>query len=484
MQTKVDPVSRSAARQWLAIAGFLSLSVAAIAASSPSPNMDPWVEMPTILQRIVPPTFPTKDFPVTDFGGVGDGQKDCREALAKAIAACNQAGGGRVVVPKGTFYCDGPIHLLSNVNLHVSEGATIKFGVQPDRYLPAVLTRFEGTMLYGHSPRIYARGVTNIAITGKGTIDGSGKATLELMKNSPEKRDAGAGTLRGMGDKSVPIEERRFDRNKRWLRPSMIQPFECTNVLIEGITVLDSTFWCIHPVFCRNVTVRGVRVDSMNGNNDGCDPDSCVDVLIENCAFHTGDDSIAIKSGRDLDGRKMGRPSANIVIRNVEMGSRHSGLCIGSEMSGDVRNVFMEDCKADSVASVLYFKGNLDRGGTVEHVRARRVQAQKVRDGLVRFDTTYRSQDLRGGNVAPRFRDYLIEDVSAVECTGFGLSIEGLKGAPIRDVVIRRATVEKAKTPMRIKNVENIRLDSVKINGATMPELPTNVGDDAPRPSS
>jgi hypothetical protein len=445
----------------------LALIASLLAVSAPAAAADPdgWGEMAVILQRIVPPTFPARDSPIADFGAVGDGIKDCRAAFAQAIAACSQAGGGRVVVPPGRFYCDGPIHLASNVNLHVSAGATIEFGIEHDKYLPVVLTRFEGTVFYGHSPRIYVRGATNVALTGKGIIDGSGRASLDL----PRKKSPGSpGALRSLADKGVPIEKRIYGSGN-WVRPSMIQFYECTNVLIEDITVLDSTFWCIHPVFCRNVTVRGVTVDSMNGNNDGCDPDSCVDVLIEHCKFRTGDDSIAIKSGRDLDGRQIARPTENVVIRHVDMGSRHSGLCIGSEMSGGVRNVFMEDCTGERVSSAIYFKGNLDRGGVVEHVRVRRVHVKEVRDGLVRFETTYRAQDLRGGNVPPIFRDYVIEDVSCQLATGYGLSIEGLDGAPIRDVVLRRAKIENAKTPYRFTRTENVRCEDVVINGQRLP---------------
>jgi polygalacturonase len=269
----------------------------------------------------------------------------------------------------------------------------------------------------------------------------------------------------------VPLEKRLYAEGS-WVRPSMIQFYECTNVLIEDVRIIDSTFWIVHPVFCKNVTVRGITVESMNGNNDGCDPDSCVDVLIENCTFRTGDDSIAIKSGRDLDGRTFARPSENIVIRNIDMGSRHSGLCIGSEMSGGVRNVFAEDCTLDSVSSAIYFKGNVDRGGTVENVRVRRMHAKRVRDGLVRFDTTYHAHNQRGGTLPPTFRNYVIEDISAQESRTFGLSIEGLEGAPIQNVVIRRATVGKAATSLRIKNIQNVRLEDVTINGERMPENP------------
>jgi polygalacturonase len=432
---------------------------------------DDWAEMNTILQRIVPPTFPARDFDVTAFGAVGDGKTDCRAAFAAAIALCSKSGGGRVVVPKGVFLCDGPIHLASDVNLHVSEGATITFGAAVEKYLPAVLTRFEGTLLMGHSPRIYARGATNVAITGRGTIDGNARATLALMKDAPGR--GSSGTLRKMGAEGVPVAQRLFAQGK-WLRPSMIQPFECTNVLIEGVTLRDSTFWVVHPVLCRNVTVRGITVDSMNGNNDGCDPDSCADVLIEDCTFRTGDDSIAIKSGRDQDGWQVGRASENIVIRRVTMGSRHSGLCIGSEMSGGVKNVFVEDCRAESVSSAFYFKANLDRGGLVEHVRARRIQAAQVREGFVRFETGYHGY--RGENHPPSFRDFVLEDLTCQEARAYAIYLEGVEAAPIRDVTIRRATIENAKAPFWIKHVENVRLEDVRINNrpapATLPLTP------------
>jgi polygalacturonase len=368
-------------------------------------------------------------------------------------------------VPPGVFFIDGPIHLRSNVNLHLSAGATIKFGAEPGRYLPVVLTRFEGTLLHGHSPRIYARGETNVAITGKGRIDGNARATLDLMKSGR----GSPGDLRKMGAEGVPVAERQFGAG-RWLRPSMIQPFECTNVLIEGVTIVDSTFWVVHPTLCRNVTVRGITVDSMNANNDGCDPDSCADVLIEDCDFNTGDDAIAIKSGRDQDGWKVGRASENIVIRRCLMRSRHSSLCIGSEMSGGVRNVFMEDCRLLSVSSAFYFKANLDRGGLVEHVRARRITAEEVREGLVRFETGYHGY--RGENHPPSFRDFILEDLQCQRATAYGIYVEGVPAAPIRDVVIRRATIESAVAPLWLREVENLRLEDVRINGTAAPETP------------
>jgi polygalacturonase len=444
-----------------------SVSAAPSVSSPPAETSDEWAGMKEILSRIVPPQFPQRDFLVTDYGASAGGRNDCHPAFVRAIDACVKAGGGRVVVPRGWYLLNGPIHLASNVNLHVSEGATVTFAAEVEYFLPVVLTRWEGTMLYAHSPRIYVRGATNVAITGKGVIDGNGRATLAVMKNS--KARGSSGELRKMGAEGVPVEQRIFGEGK-WMRPSLIQPIECTNVLIEDVTIRDSTFWIVHPVLCRNVTVRGITVESWNGNNDGVDPDSCTDVLIENCTLRTGDDSIAIKSGRDQDAWRVGRPSENIVIRNNIMGSRHAGVCIGSEMSGGVRNVYVEDCRMESVSSALYFKGNLDRGGLVENVRARRIHVQKVRSGLVWFETTY--PGYRGGNFPPSFRNYIMEDLTCDEATGYAINVEGAEKAPIRDVVIRRATVHKARHPLSVKLVENFRLEDVRVNGQLLPTNP------------
>lgn len=444
-------------------AGLALAAIAPVQAFAPADA----AEMQAILKRIVAPTFPNRDFRVVDFGAVGDGKTDCRAAIARAIAACTKAGGGRVVVPAGVFFCDGPIHLASNVNLHLDEGATIKFGVDPERYLPPVLTRFEGTMLYGHSPRIYADGATNIAITGRGTLDGNGRATLDLMKHSTAR--GSSGVLRKMGATGVPVAERVFGAGK-WMRPSMLQPFECTNVLIEGVTVRDSTFWCIHPVLCRNVTVRDVTVDSWNGNNDGCDPDSSRDVLIEDCTFHTGDDSIAIKSGRDQDGWRVGAPAENIVIRRVRMDSRHGGICIGSEMSGGVRNIFVEDCRGESLSNGLYFKANLDRGGGVEHVRVDGLHVARVRDALVRFSTSY--PGYRGENHPPTFRDFVLENLSCGQSTGYAVFLEGVPAAPIRDVTLRHVEVASARAATWLRHTEGVRFEDVRVNGRPVTPAP------------
>lgn len=308
-----------------------------------------WSEAARIAGAIQRTEFPARVFDVRDHGAIPDDALDDRPAILAAIRACNAAGGGRVLLPPGLLISNGPIHLQSHVELHVAEGALLRFSAEPAHFLPVVLTRWEGTECFNFSPFIYARNVSNVAITGSGTIDGNARRSFANWKprQGPDQI-----RIREMGAAGVPLHERVFGEG-HWLRPGLIQFFACNRVLVEGVTILDAPFWVIHPVFCRDVIVRGVTVDSGNPNNDGVDPESSTNVLIEDCVFRTGDDSVAIKSGRDEDAWRAGVPSENIVVRRCVMDSKANGLCIGSEMSGGVRNVFLEDCEVGEVMAAL-----------------------------------------------------------------------------------------------------------------------------------
>lgn len=338
-----------------------------------------------ILRRIVPPEFRDATYDVCAFGARGDGLTDCRNAINEAIARCSAEGGGRVVVPAGQYLCKGPIVLKSNVNLHLESRSEILFSPDPADYLPAVLTIWEGTELFNYSPLVCARHVSNIALTGQGTLNG--RASQGFAKFRPQ-RSAMQDSLRQMGIDQVPVRERCFGA-RSILPPSMIQPYGCRNILIEGITILDSPYWVIHPVFCDNVTVRGVTIMSRNLNNDGCDPECTTNVLIEDCLFDVGDDAIAIKAGRDQDGWRFGQPTRNILIRNCEFRSKCNGLCIGSEMSAGVENVRMEHVRISRCLSGIYFKSNLDRGGYIRNVHVSDVVCDTVRTAFIRFETNY-----------------------------------------------------------------------------------------------
>ena len=406
--------------------------------AKPLAKVSGWQMVPSILARIRPPRFPARDFDITAYGAKANDGTDSTVAIRKAIEACHNAGGGRVVVPPGVFQT-GAIHLKSNVNLFVSEGATLKFSTDPAKYLPVVYTRFEGTECFNYSPLIYAFEQQNIAVTGSGVLDGSASNEnwWRWARRPASGGDAPARSdimkLRDMGDRGVPVKDRVFGEG-HYLRNSFIQPYRSKNILIEGVRIINSPMWEIHPVLSTNVTVRNVTVVSHGPNNDGCDPESSRDVLIENCTFDTGDDCIAIKSGRDGDGRRVHTPSENIIVRHCTMKDGHGGVVIGSEISGDCRNVFVEHCQMDSpnLDRALRFKSNARRGGLIENVHMRDVMVGRVSEAVLTIDFLYDTG--ADGNYRPLLRNVSLERVQSKSSprvmwiVGFpGVTIENIR---------------------------------------------------------
>ena len=410
---------------------------------------DPWDEVPAILGRIKPPSFSKRDFDVKSYASVND-----------AIAACSAAGGGRVVVPAGTF-TTGAIRLKSRVNLFLSEGAVLKFSTDPAKYLPVVFTRWEGTELMNYSPFIYGFNEQDIAITGTGILDGQADAThwwdWTRSAATPRRR------LMDLGQQGVPVAERIFGEGS-FLRPNFIQPYQCRNVLIEGVTIRNSPMWEIHPVLCTNVTVRGVTIESHGPNNDGCDPESCRDVLIERCTFDTGDDCIALKSGRNDDGRRVGVPIENVIVRDCTMKDGHGGVTIGSEISGGARNIFAEKCRMDSprLDRALRIKSNSVRGGVIERVYMRDVTVGQVADAVVSVDFTYEEGD--AGKFPPIVRDVEVHNVTSKK-SKYGLLLRGYPRDPVTGVRLKDCTFENVAQPDLLENVKDIVLANVTVNG-------------------
>ncbi|MHC4597229.1 MAG: glycoside hydrolase family 28 protein [Planctomycetota bacterium] len=419
-----------------------------------------WEQVHGILSRINAPRFPNRDFKLTSYGAVGDGQTDCTEAFKKAISAAHEAGGGRVVVPAGSFLT-GAIHLQSNVNLHVSKGAVIRFSLNPSKYLPVVYTRFEGVECMNYSPLIYAYEQENIAITGKGTLDG--QASDENWWRWKQIQGDDVNALRNQGETGVPVE-RRVHGGGKLMRPNMIQPYKCQNILIEGVTIRNSPMWHIHPVLSTNITVRNVKVIGHGPNNDGCNPESCKDVLIKGCYFDTGDDCIAIKSGRNNDGRRVNVPSENIIIQNCEMRDGHGGVVIGSEMTGGVRNVFAENCTMDSpnLDRALRIKTNSVRGGTVENIYLRNITVGQVAEAVLKINFLYGEGDT--GNYTPTVRNINLENITSRK-SKYVVSIRGYDRSPIRDVRLENCTFNNVEKSNVCVGVENLVFENVKING-------------------
>jgi polygalacturonase len=415
---------------------------------------DDWAMAERIVAEIKLPNIPAKTYRITDFGAPEKPETDARPAIQKAIQTAADSGGGKVVIPRGKWLSNGPVVLQSRIELHLEEGATLLFSPEAKHYLPAVKTRWEGTELFTYSPLIYAANVEDVAITGKGTIDGN---TDSEFKSWHPKQQADMERLRKMGAGGVPVEKRLFAEGT-FLRPPLVQFFHAKRVLLADYTTLNSPFWVNHLIYTDNATVRGIRVDSHFPNNDGIDIESSSNVLLENSWFRTGDDSVVIKSGRDLDGRTIGIPSERIVVRNNDMGGE-DGIALGSEMSGGIKHVFFTDNILRTGLSAFRFKANLDRGGMVENVRLRNLKVESFKN-LFWFQLNYPGE--LGGFFPSTYRDIVFENIDVQQVDTF-LEIHAPSAAPLQDVQFRGIRVERVKTPMVIENAVNLTFDEVQI---------------------
>jgi polygalacturonase len=427
---------------------------------------DPWPRARTIVRSINVPKFPGRDVDITDFGAIGDGKASCTAAIRRAIAACSDAGGGTVVVPSGRFVT-GALQLKSNVNLHLGEKGTLAFSADVAEY-PIVFTRWEGVELMNVSPFIYAYDAVNIAITGAGTLDGQADADHWWNWRLPSAGDPGRdraarNRLIEMQARGVPVASRVFGPQD-YLRPNFIQPYRSRNVLIDGITVINSPMWEIHPVLCSSVTVRNVAVRSHGPNNDGCNPESCRDVLIEGCTFDTGDDCIALKSGRNDDGRRLNVPIENVVIRNCTMKDGHGGVVIGSEISGGARNIFAEQCRMSSpeLDRALRIKTNSVRGGVIDGVYLRDIIVGEVAEAVVTINFFY--EEGEGGPHLPVVRNIDVRKVTSRK-SEYALLLRGFKNAPISGVRIQDCTFDGVAKGDLLENVNGVELRNVRVNG-------------------
>jgi polygalacturonase len=454
----------------MSIRSFIALifiTVASATAQTEATVAYGWAGLASITQRLIAPTFRDTDFSVQKFGAVADGRTDCTRAFAKAIDACHAKGGGRVIVAPGV-YSVGAIHLKSNVNLHLMKGAILRFSTDPGKYLPAVFTRWEGVECMNYSALIYAFEQENIAVTGEGLLDGQasvqnwwswkGGATA-VNANPAQTQSAARSRLLAMAEQNVPVSERVMG-NGSYLRPNFLQTYRCKNVLIEGVTFKDSPMWFLHPTLSQNVIIRGVTVEGSGPNNDGCDPESCTDVLIERCTFNTGDDCIAIKSGRNADGRRVNVPTQNVIIRGCSMKDGHGGVVIGSEVSGGVRNVFAERCTMSSphLDRALRIKTNAQRGGVLENIYMRGITVGEVKEAAIKIDFYYEEGD--SGAFTPVVRNVQVSDLTCAKC-GFGIWIRAYTRSPATEVSIVDCTFENVAEPSVMENVKNMSLINV-----------------------
>jgi polygalacturonase len=438
-------------------------------------DADLWDKAGTIIEGIQQTSFPQKEFNILDYGAVAGSPDLNTEAINSAVKECSDNGGGFVLVPPGNFFT-GPIRLLSHVNLHLEEGAVLIFSTDPGDYLPMVKTRWEGVDCYNYCPLIYAEGETNIAITGKGILDGQandanwwwwkGRTEYGWAAGMHSQEDPpGRPRLMEYLENDVPLEQRLFGE-PGFLRPPFVQFLQCNTILVEDVTVKNAPFWLIHPLLSENIIVRGLKALSNGPNNDGCNPESCKNVLIEKCYFDTGDDCIAIKSGRNGDGRRWAVPSENIIIRDCEMKNGHGGVVIGSEISGGCRNVFVENCVMNSpeLERAIRIKTNSFRGGVVENLFIRNIKVGEVEEAVIKINCLYEIKEGECGEYPPLIRNINIDDISS-EKSRYAIYLQGLKEEKvISEIHIKNCTFNGVMEGIFIEFADKPSFRDVHIN--------------------
>lgn len=441
-----------------------------------------WVDsdVSQIEKRIQLPQIQAKHYDITKFGARPTASaKANQKAINLAISTASCKGGGEVVVPAGVWHT-GAIRLHSHVNLVVSEGATLKFDFDTSLY-PLVKTSWEGIGCWNYSPCIYAYKSTDVAVTGKGTIDGGGSnetwwkmcgkdrfGYVEGATKEAQNLGSRARLLKYAED-GVSVDERKFGKGQG-LRPQLVNFVECERILVKDVHLLNSPFWVIHLLLSKSITVDGVTVWNEGPNGDGCDPEACEDVIIKNCVFHTGDDCIAIKSGRNNDGRLWDKPSRNIIIRHCKMEDGHGGVVIGSEISGGCQNVYAEDCDMDSpnLERVLRIKTNNCRGGVIENINMRNVRVGQCKEAVLKINLDYepREQCYRGFN--PTVRNVTMENVTCKK-SDYGVLVIGLNDAEnVYDINVRNCRFDGVDNePVKITGkTRGIHYDNLFINGS------------------
>ena len=437
-------------------------------------------EYKRIEQSIQLPKIAERQFLITSFGAKTTATAaQNQKAINRVISLVSKKGGGKVIIPKGTWNT-GAIELKSHVNLVLEEGAILHFAFEPKLY-PLVRTSWEGLACWNYSPCIYAYKATDIAITGKGTIDGGGNNdTFWQWNGSPrfgykegvtkESQKLGSRSkLLKMAEDGVPFDERKFGMGYG-LRPQLVNMVHCERILIKDVKMINSPFWVIHPLLSKNITVDGVYVWNEGPNGDGCDPEACENVLIQNCVFHTGDDCIAIKSGRNNDGRLWNQPSKNIIIRNCKMEDGHGGVVIGSEISGGCENVYAENCVMDSphLERILRIKTNNCRGGQVQNINMRNVVVGQCKEAVVKINLDYERKEICYRGFEPIVNNVNVENVICQK-SDYGVLIIGRDSLEnVYDINIKNCKFDGVvKEPVKITGkTRNVKFDNLVINGS------------------
>ncbi|MDR3559581.1 MAG: glycoside hydrolase family 28 protein [Candidatus Pacebacteria bacterium] len=408
--------------------------------------------------KIQETNFPDRICNIKDYGAASGGKTLNTKAITEAVYDCARQGGGKVEVPTG-LWLTGSIHLMSNIDLDVAKGATLLFSTDPTDYLPVVFSRFEGIEYYNYSPPIYAQDVQNVALTGQGQINGQGEKYWWAMSS-----DGAIAQLYSMGEKNVPVDQRVFGVPKNGLRPAFVEFVNCDRILVNGVTLINGPMWTIHPLYSHNVIVKNVNIQTEKGpSTDGVDIDSSKNVLVADSTFTTGDDAISIKSGRDNDGRRVDKPTENVVLKNNFVNNAHGAIAIGSEMSADVRNVLAKNFTIDQAQYGFRVKSNIQRSGTAENIWIEDMNIDSVSQAVIQFNTDYEKGNIKYTLQPPTFQNIHIENV-ACKNTGAALNFIGITGEDsISNIDLKNVTVTKSRDGLQMNDAQNITLDNVSL---------------------
>ncbi len=410
-----------------------------------------------------PPTFPRRSVVITRFGAVGDGLVNCSGAISEAIGSLSSQGGGTVRVPRG-IWLTGAVQLKSNINLHLEAGAVLRFSDDPRQYLPAVFVRAFGQECFNYSPLIYANGCSRIAITGPGSIEGRGQRWWSLAKTEPRS----VSKLYAQVIAGIPPQQRRYASEADPIRPPLIGLINCRDVLLEDFAIREGgPLWSVHLAYCTQSTLRKLNIDTAEGPNNDCIViDSSNGVLVEDCVLRSKHDCIALKSGLNEDGWRVGRPTQDVVIRRVRANGGEAGIAIGSEMSGGVTSVFVDDVEMDGVEFGVRFKAARGRGGVIEHIHVSNVRMKQILGDAIHM-TTDHSAYLSPEGKSPTIRDIVFANIRCDDAKN-AARLVGLPDRCIEDVLFRDIDLN-AEQGFQCFSAQRIHLTEARVNARQGP---------------